>query len=61
MGSVVAEQNNAEYYVRRAREERDKAANCAEASVALIHRQMAEQYERRAAELAGSASGETGK
>ncbi len=37
-----------EYYLRRAHEERERAAVCENNSVALVHLELAEQYQRKA-------------
>ena len=40
---------NQTYFARRAREERERAAVCEDNSAALVHLQMAEEYDRRCA------------
>lgn len=48
------ETTDRDYYGRRAREERQKAAGCAEKATALVHLTMAKEYERRADSSGGS-------
>lgn len=38
-----------DYLARRAREERQRAALCADSAAALVHLKMAEEYDRRLA------------
>ena len=40
------------YFARRAREERDRAATCEDNAVAMAHLKLADEYARRAEELA---------
>jgi hypothetical protein len=45
--------DNRGYYTRRAREERQIAVQCEDNSAALVHLNMAEEYDKRAAALGG--------
>lgn len=44
-------EGDTDYYTRRAQQEREMAGKCADSSSAMAHRQLAEEYERRAARV----------
>jgi hypothetical protein len=46
---VLNAANDRAYFIRRSREERERATICDDISVALVHLAMAEEYDRRAA------------
>lgn len=46
--TVRTEEKDREYFLRRAREERMRAAACEMNNVALAHLKLAEEYDRRA-------------
>lgn len=45
---VREEATGTDYYIERAREERERAAACQDHLAALIHLKLAAEYERRA-------------
>ena len=49
---VRDESENLIYYAQRAREERQRAVTCEDNSAALAHLRMAEEYDRRAQDIA---------
>lgn len=44
-------EDDASYYRKRARQERERAATCEDNSVALAHLRMSDEYERRVQDL----------
>lgn len=50
---MSSESRDGDYFARRAREERERAATCEDNAVAMVHRKMADAYDKRAL---GSAS-----
>ena len=48
----MSESGDHAYFLERARRERAISGDCADPGAALVHRRLAEEYERRAAALA---------
>jgi len=46
--ALIRRDSDTEYFERRAREERERAASCQDNSAAIAHLKMAEECERRA-------------
>jgi hypothetical protein len=49
---MLSAQQDRSYFMRRAKQERSQAPSCSDHSAALVHLRLAEEYERRAIEIA---------